>query len=165
MLSSLLVLSTAFAAGDPDAEGDVVASIQIAAAPDVVHAYLMDLSNHADLAEKDCTRKWQLGERTDGVGAGARLTYVAPPVWRRSLTMTIIESEPRRITIDHPGNRGFVTTFDFEDPEAADTNVTMHTWINPPPKPLQGVYFKWVQPHWRDCQERFLASVAAAVAG
>lgn len=162
LLLSLLPLAAA--QQDPAAEGDIIAQLQITAPHDVVHSYLMDLEHHAALSPEDCTKKWQLGEKTDGVGASARLVYIAPPVWRRGLTAVLIEDDPRRITLDHPGNRGFVTTFDF-DQAAPDgtTDLTMRTWINAPPKPFQGVYFKWVQPHWRDCQERFLTNLAAEV--
>lgn len=160
----LSLLSTAAAQQDPAAEGDVIAQIQVAAPPSAVFDYLMDLDHHAKLSPEDCTKKWQLGEKTAGVGASTKLVYIAPPVWRRSLTAVLIEADERRITLDHPGNRGFVTTFDFDQaaPEGT-TDLTMHTWVNPPPKPFRGVYFKWVQPHWRDCQERFLTNLAAEV--
>lgn len=166
MISALLFsvsLSTAHAA-DPDAEGDVIALIEISASQDVVHRYLMNLSHHAELSPDDCTRKWEMGERHNGVGSSATLVYVAPPIWRRGLTAVLLEETTDRILLDHPGSRGFVTTFDFEDTGRANTTrLTMHTWISPPPKPFQGVYFRWVRPHWRECQERFLANLAAAV--
>ena len=47
----------------------------------------MNLSNHADLSPEDCTRRWEMGARHEGVGASATLVYVAPPIWRRSLTV------------------------------------------------------------------------------
>jgi hypothetical protein len=166
MLPTLLLslsLGTA-QASDPDAEGDVIALIEISAPQDVVHRYLMNLSNHADLSPEDCTRRWEMGARHEGVGASATLVYVAPPIWRRSLTVVLLEETDTRILLDHPGNHGFVTTFDFASTgRASTTHLTMHTWISAPPKPFQGVYFRWVRPHWRECQERFLTNLAAAV--
>jgi hypothetical protein len=165
ILPLILLLSAplALASADPDADGDVIAEISIVAPSSAIHDYLMDLGNYVDLSPDDCIQKWQLGERSEGVGASAKLRYVAPPIWRRGLTMVLIEENERRITLDHPGNKGFVTTLDMKETGEGITSVTMHTWVNAPPKPFQGAYFKWVQPHWRDCQERFLTNLAAEV--
>lgn len=164
---NLLLFSVAMASTDdvdPTAVADIVADIQITASPDKVHEYLLNLSNHADLSPDDCTRRWEMGARMEGVGASATLVYVAPPVWRRALTAVLIEETEQRIVLDHPGDRGFVTTFEFDlQAPVGMTALTMHTWINPPPKPFEGLYYKWIRPHWRDCQERFLTNLAAAV--
>ena len=158
-----LTLATATAETfDEHAEGDVIATRTIAASTTTLLATLSDLRNHPGYWPDVCVTDWGFGERQTGLGATASVTYRGPFGWFRKLTMVITEISTTRLDIDHPGDKGFVTTYAFQ-PAASGTTVEMHTWIYAPPKPLRGVYFKRVQPHFQSCHDGFLEGLAAAV--
>ena len=148
---------------DPEGKGDVVAELEILASPDALRDKLTDLRNFGAFWPEGCTARFELGDKVKGEGASALITYRGEGIWRRKLTAVVSEVKEKRVTIDHPGNKGFPTTFDLV-PGAQGTVVTMHTWVYPPPKPFQKTYFKRTQPHWQTCQEGFLRGLAASVA-
>ncbi len=153
---------------EPDA--DVVASGLVAAPPEAVYAWLLDLRHQAELWPDYCARNWEFGLVTEGVGASAVVTYTAGG-WRRRLAATLSKAEPnRRITVDHPGDKGFVTTWTME-PVEGGTRLEVHTWIQPPPRPFRKLYFSHVRPEWQGCHAQTIGRLdaelraAGAVAG
>ena len=147
---------------DEDAEGDVVVTRTIAASGASILATLSDLRNHPGLWPDGCVTHWEFGERQTGVGATSKVTYRGPLGWFRTLTLVISDIDTHRIDIDHPGNKGFVTTYAME-PADGGIHVELHTWIYAPPKPFRGVYFNRIHPHFESCHSGFLENLAAAV--
>jgi hypothetical protein len=157
-----LTLATAIAETfDTDSEGDVVVTRTINAPSATIMTLLSDLRNYPKLWPEGCVTDWEFGERQTGVGATAHVTYRAP-MWFRKLTMVISDITTQRVDLDHPGNKGFVTTYAMT-PAASGTSVVMHTWINPPPKPFRRSYFKRIQPHFQTCHAGFLENLAESV--
>ncbi|MEL6343542.1 MAG: hypothetical protein AAFV53_10435 [Myxococcota bacterium] len=170
MLTSLLLsfsfFSAAALADDAGADlpdGDVVSTLQVTAAPSVVEQTLLDLEAHAELWPEGCVTRWDFGGKTTGVGASALMTYSPGFGWNRRLAAVIANHNHQRISIDHPGRKGFVTTFDVHT-DGRYTSVEMHTWIQPPPRPVQGYYLNRLQPKWQACQDGFLTNLAAKTA-
>lgn len=161
----LLWLSLAVASAetyDEDAEGDVIAERAIAASPATILATLSDLRSHAELWPEGCVTNWEFGEKQTGVGATAKVTYRAPMGWYRKLTMVVSEITASRIDIDHPGDKGFVTTYALKS-AGSETTVEMHTWIYAPPRPFRRAYFRRIHPHFQECHEGFLEGLAGEV--
>ena len=163
MISLLMCLTAVAETYDPDAEGDVIASLEILADREAVRGLLLDLHSHPDLWPRSCVEDWEFGAVQSGLGASAEVLWLGPLGWSRRLTMVIASSTEARIDIDQPGDKGFVTTYTFSD-GAVGTVVDMHSWINPPPWPLRKAYFKRFQPYFTDCHEQFLSNLAAAAA-
>ena len=159
-----LLLSLALAAASSpnvstDQDADVVASKVIAAPPEALYARLLDLKQIKAISEDACVSRWVFGPITSGVGASASMRYHAGAMHRR-LTMTLTKvDENRRITLDHAGKKGFITTWDFAAQDAG-TNVEFHTWLSIPPWPFRKYYFKKVQPAWVACQQAALQNLA-----
>jgi len=160
LLSVLLLVSSSVAADWPE-DGDVVVQREIAATPAAIHDHLRNLENHPSLWPEGCSSEWEFGNTTTDVGANALVTYQAG-VWRRKLTVVLVGHDEQRVKLDHPGNRGFVMTYSLS-PTAAGTQVEMHTWINPPPKPFTGFYFKRTYPKWLVCHEGVLENLGRAL--
>ena len=141
----------AFAAPVPDdTNADVVASATVHAPPQAVLDWLSDL-RHQETALADCTRDWEHGAKSVGVGASAELVYKAGP-FRRKLVGTISQAELKRLMVDHAGKKGFITTWTFSPAaDGADTTVELRTLLNLPPKPFRKVYMNKVQPVWQTC--------------
>ena len=158
-----LMLSVATAeTPDSELEGDVIATRTIPVPSTTLLATLSDLRHYPDMWPDGCVTNWEFGERQTGIGATAQATYRAPMGWFRKLTLVISDISDRRIDIDHPGNKGFVTTYSLE-PVAEGTQVEMHTWIYAPPKPFRGIYFNRIHPHFLSCHEGFLESLELTV--
>lgn len=164
LLSALALLAPALAA-DPailNANADVEAVKRVTMSPDELYPRLLDLHNLE--AALDCTRKWQYGETTRGVGANATLVYKVGP-WRRKLAMTLAKAEEnKRVTFDHAGDKGFVTTWTLE-PDGEGTKVDVHTYLNLPPWPVRKYYLRRIQPDWAACQERAIERMAKEIGG
>ena len=157
-----LTLSAAAVTFDVDAEGDVIADRVIPASTPTILSILSDLRNYPALWPDGCVSNWEFGERQTGIGATAKVTYRAPMGWYRKLTLVVSDISERRVDIDHPGDRGFVTTYEMKSAEDG-THIEMHTWIYAPPKPFQGVYFKRILPHFESCHDGFLDNLAQSV--
>lgn len=157
-----LLLSLALASPIPDDQNaDVVASKVIAAPVEVLYAQILDLNKLKDISDEACVGRWVLGPTTTGVGATASMRYHAAGMHRR-LQMTLTKAEEnKRITLDHAGDRGFITTWTFT-PQDTATNVEMHSWLSIPPRPFRKYYFRKVQPAWVVCQEKALQNLADA---
>lgn len=159
-----LFLSTALAA-DPtleNANADVEALKIVSLPAEKIYERLLDLHNLE--AALDCTRKWEYGSKTRGVGASASLVYKVGP-FRRKLTMTLSKvDENRRVTFDHAGNKGFVTTWTLRETEQG-TEVDMHTYLNMPPWPARKLYLRQIQPEWAACQERAIERISKEIGG
>lgn len=154
MLLSLPLVALGAALASPPAQessGDVVASRVVSLPADQIYARLLDLHNIE--AALDCTRKWQYGVKESDVGASATLVYKID-AFRRKLTMTLSKVDPdKKVTFDHAGNKGFVTTWTLS-PEEDGTRVEVHSYLNMPPRPFQKMYARKIQPDWAACQDR-----------
>jgi uncharacterized protein YndB with AHSA1/START domain len=157
LLSLLLLLRPVFAE-----DGDVVALRRIAASPEQAYAQVLDLSSHPQLWPEGCVDRWEQGSQASGVGASARLRYRAG-AWRRSLTAIIQKADPpRRIDVEHPGRKGFVTTWTFT-PAAGGVEVELHTWILAPPRPFKRAWERRIRPAWQRCHEGALEGLERAL--
>lgn len=157
----LLLLTVAAHAGRwDDATSDIVVERVIPASPDRVHAPLLNLQVLEQVFPADCVTDWVHGTPTSGVGAMTRVTYRMGSMKRR-LTATISKSEPGRLLeLDHDGRKGFVTQFRLEAvPEGS--KVTLGTWIEAPPRPFKGIFFKNVRPAWEACYTAALDNLHA----
>lgn len=161
-----LLLSFALAA-EPAPNADVVATKVVQVAPQAFYDQLLNLRN-LEGALSACTRKWEFGDKTEGVGAGATLVYKMKS-FRRRLTMTLSKvDEGRRVTFDHPGNKGFVTVWTLtpagDGQDAQATEIDVHTYLQLPPWPLKRYYLNKIQPEWRACQEQAISKLAKGAA-
>ena len=157
---TLLAGSAALAGKWDGHSADVRAEREIAAAPAAVTELVRDLATWSTLFPSDCATKWELQDRTAGVGARGRVTYTIASL-RRTLTVAISKDEPGvLLELDHEGNKGFFTQI---RPVASDggATVSLTTFLEPPPWPFRGVFYKKVQPAWVDCHARTLDAIAA----
>ena len=161
MIAWLLVVP-AMAGKWDDRSADVVATREIAAPGEAVTATVSDLRRYAELFPADCATEWELQERTAGVGARARVRYTIGSM-RRRLVMVISKDEPGLLELDHEGNKGFFTQIRAV-PSAGGSAVAWSTFLEPPPWPFRGVFYKEVQPAWVDCHARALQALAHAAA-
>jgi hypothetical protein len=158
-----LFLSTAWANQWDGHSADVKAERVIAASPDAVTDVVRDLAAWRDLVPAACATSWELQERTVGVGARGRVTYTIGSM-RRTLTVAISKDEPGRVLeLDHAGKKGFFTQV---VPVATDTGSTvlLTTFLEPPPWPFKGTFFRNVQPAWVACHARTLDAIADRLA-
>ena len=157
-LLSLLVGAPALAAPVPDDHNaDVVATFVVGAAPQAVTTVVSDLKAQEALLS-GCTTKWEHGSVSVGVGANAQLVYKVGP-WRRKLTGTITQVDPgRRVTVDHAGNKGFITTWTVSAADAG-AQVELRTLLNLPPKPFRKVYVNRIQAQWQACYAEALVKL------
>lgn len=165
-LLSLLALCLALpavAADLPLPDSDVVADRLMPQSPDRIYAHLLELRNHEALWGEGCSKNWVFGQVTQGPGASAQLVYV-PSLMHRKLTATLSKAVPdRSIDIDHAGNKGFVTRWTLT-PEGDGTRVSVHTYVEAPPKPFVNTYYKRVQPAWTTCHQQALDALEKRVA-
>jgi len=140
-------------------DANVVSKTTLTAAPAAVYAQIDDWNGLRANLDTGCVNDWVVGDRADGIGAEARMTYHNAMMHRR-ITARIAKLVPNRyVDLEHVGNKGFVTRFELKE-SGAGTEVTMTTYTNAPPWPLKGYYFKRVKPAWTTCQERMLANLA-----
>lgn len=164
---SLLALSSPALARvyDPtlaNANADVQATKTVTLPAAQLYERLLDLHNVE--AALDCTRKWEYGQRGKGVGASASMVYKVKS-FRRKLTMTLSKAdENRKVTFDHPGNKGFVTVWTLEETDRG-TKVDVHTYLNMPPWPVRKLYLNKIQPEWAACQERAIDRISKELGG
>jgi hypothetical protein len=159
-----LFVSTALAGRWDGHSADVSAERVIAAPPQAVTDLVRDLAMLSTLIPSDCATNWELQERTAGVGARARVTYTIASL-RRSLTMEISKDEAGvLLELDHEGNKGFFTQFK-PAASAGGATVTLTTFLEPPPWPFRGEFYRNVQPAWIDCYGRTLDAIAARSTG
>ncbi len=159
-----LLLASPTLAADPsieNADADVEAIKVVPVPAEELYARLLDLQNLQ--AALDCTRKWEFGSRVRDVGASASLVYRIGP-FRRKLTMTLSKAdENRKVTYDHAGNKGFVTTWTLSQVEDG-TKVDVHTYLHLPPWPARRIYLNKIQPEWVACQARAIDRISKSVA-
>ncbi|MDP2304846.1 MAG: SRPBCC family protein [Pseudomonadota bacterium] len=162
----LLLIPMALAGKWDGAETDIHAERVIAAPPEAVFSYLLDLGHLRAIFPTDCVGKWEPGERTFGEGANAIVRYDMAAM-HRTLPMTLVRAEaPRIIDLDHLGPRGFITrwTLTPEPPgeEGSATKVRLETPLNAPPAPFRGYFQNVVRPEWMGCYTRTLDNLAGA---
>ena len=141
--------------------GDVVAQRDIAVAPEILFPLTADLAVFQLIFPADCATDWILGATSSGSGARATVRYDIAGVRRKLSAVITVATASRLVDIDHEGKKGFITRFELVPNVAGGTHVTMSTFLNPPPKPFQGIYFKKVQPAWNICQVKALDALAA----
>ena len=143
---------------------NVEAEGHVDAAPEVVTEYLADLARVASLFPDTCATRWTFDAPRDGEVVGGQVVYRAG--WmRRKLNVTYGEHMPgSHIDLDHLGDKGFVTRFRVEAVDEGGSHVTMTTFLSPPRWPLVKLYGQQVQPIWRDCHRRTLATLATSLA-
>jgi hypothetical protein len=155
-----LLVPAAFAGKWDGRSADVRAERPLAAPPEAVTELVRDLGTLSVLMPADCATRWELQERTAGVGARARVTYTIASM-RRTLTVVVSKDEPGvLLELDHEGRKGFFTHI---RPEAS--TVSMTTFLEPPPWPFRGVFYRKVQPAWVDCHARTLEALVARIPG
>jgi hypothetical protein len=66
---------------------------------------------------------------------------------------------PEKVTYDHLGERGFLTTWTLA-PRDGGTEVRIHTPLNAPPRPLKAYYFNVVRPEWERCYAEAVSALA-----
>jgi hypothetical protein len=139
---------------------DVVAVRVLPADAPVLYERLLDLETFRAMLPADCAGDWELAEARKGVGAHGTVRYDIAGMHRK-LDFVLSETEaPRRIDLDHLGNRGFVTRMTLR-PVENGTEVGLTTYLEPPRWPFTAYFYKKVQPAWVDCYERALQNLAA----
>lgn len=160
----MLCTMLAFAGKWDGTPSDVQVTRVLPAGPEAVHGAIADLQRFSELLPADCATDWSFTSSTAGKGARAQVTYTMGPLKRKTLAV-VVDDQPGRIwRIEHEGDKkGFFTQAVFEG--AGDgTQVTLTSYLNPPPWPFKGPYFTKVQPAWTACYERTLDALQAAVA-
>jgi hypothetical protein len=138
---------------------DVVLTRSIEAPAERIHPLVSDLRSLEGLFPADCATGWEHGARSRGVGARARVTYTIGPL-KRTLPVVVIKDQPIVVELDHEGNKGFVTQWQLAGADGT-TQVTLGTYLMPPPWPFKGVYYNKVMPAWEDCYQRTLDALEA----
>lgn len=160
MLALLLALSSSPSRAEPvpdDYNADVVATFHLASTPEAVTTVVSDLRAQEALLA-GCTRKWEHGSLSQGVGANASLIYTVG-AWRRKLTGTITQVEPgRRVIVDHAGKKGFITTWTVTG-TSGGADVELRTLLNLPPKPFRKLYVNKIQGRWQACYAEALVKL------
>ncbi|MCK6503941.1 SRPBCC family protein [Myxococcota bacterium] len=160
LLALLTALLTPAAHAEPvpdDHNADVVATFTVGGSPSAVTEVVSDLKAQEALLT-GCTQKWEHGSVSVGVGANAQLVYKVGP-WRRKLTGTITQVDPgRRVTVDHAGNKGFITTWTVSAADAG-AQVELRTLLNLPPKPFRKIYVNRIQARWQACYAEALVKL------
>lgn len=161
----IVVLTSLALAGKWDGmEADIVAEVTMNAAMPVIREQFEDLHT-LDLYSDDCASERMIGEPSAHVGAPFRVRYDAGP-WSRLAEGTISEVGHQYVDWDHTGRYGFTTRYQFaEDPATSGTVVTMTTFLDMPPWPFRGIFFKRVRPGWAACHHELLTAVAAKLDG
>lgn len=150
---------TASLAASPwkDANADVSSQLTVPMPRAALVERLDDTRELAALFPERCMLEWEHGVAPAGP---ARVTYQIKSFHRR-LTARIVAVEPKRVEIDHEGNRGFITRFLLTEVEGG-TEVTLTTFLNGPGWPLRSYFFEAVRPEWESCYVEALQRLAAA---
>jgi hypothetical protein len=159
----ILLLQVAFAGSQWEGrDASIKVERVIMEEPAEIYAELDDLQDLSEIYAAACVRDWALAGQTEGVGARGRVTYHLSKL-RRRLTVTISKAElDRYVELDHLSAKGFVTRWLLQENEAG-TLVSLETFINPPPWPFRGYYFKNIQPEWQRCYETTLDNLEASL--
>jgi hypothetical protein len=159
-----LFIAAALAGKWDDVDANVVASRTLPnVAPQAAYDAVAAPGALQALYPADCA-VWTIPIGWEVPGQQGLVTYHAAGMHRKLdvLWKTADRGKPR-IELDHLGNRGFVTRFDFVAADA-NTTVTLTNYLNAPPKPFRGYYFSRVKPAWEGCHARVLEAVEKAVA-
>ena len=145
-----LLCVVAFAGKYDDVSSDVVRTSVTNRPPEMLYERLADLANWPEIFGDTCMTDWSAGSQTQGVGGQMALTYHMGPMKRR-LVGTINKAEASYvIEVDHGGRRGFITQIQLK-PNSVGTEVTLGTYLNPPPWPFKATYYTKVKPAWEAC--------------
>lgn len=158
------LMSLALAGKWDGMEADIVAEVTVNASVPVVRAQFEDLHT-LDLYSDACASERIIGEPSAHVGAPFRVRYDAGP-WSRLAEGTIADVGHQYVDWEHTGRYGFTTRYQFaEDVATSGTVVTMTTFLDTPPWPFMGIFFKRVRPGWAACHHELLTAVAAKLDG
>lgn len=148
-----LMLQVGFAANSwegHDASIRVEKLVEVSAAD--IYAEVNDLRSLSEIFPATCVQDWALSGQTEGLGARGRVTYRFEKLKRR-LTVTISKAEAGRyVELDHLGSKGFISRWLMVEEEGG-TTLSLETFMNPPPWPFRGYYYRSIQPKWRACYE------------
>ena len=159
----LLLIQVALGASPWDSQDSSVGvSRVIAAEREAVYEQIDDLKELSALYPATCVSDWEFDDQTTGVGARGEVTYRFEK-FRRRLAVTIEKAEASRyVELDHLSSKGFITRWLVEESEAGSV-VSLKTYINPPPWPFKGYYFKKIKPAWTICYQQTLDNLEARV--
>lgn len=155
----MLVAAAALAGPYDGVEADVVASRTIPASPDTVFAALSDPAKLMALYPSDCAT-WKVPLAGAVPGATGIVTYHAAGMHRKLDVVWLTADAGKRVELDHIGGKGFVTRFSLAA-EGEGTKVTLTNYLNAPPSPFTGYYFRKVKPAWDGCHQRTLEALEA----
>jgi len=160
----LWMVGLALAGKWDDTVSDVEVKRVVASTPAELHAAVADLRRFSELLPGDCAADWEFTSSTAGRGARAQVTYTIGPMKRKALA-AVVDDQPGRIwRIEHEGDKkGFFTQFVFQEGQGG-TEVTLVSFLNAPPWPFKGPFFKKVHPAWEGCYTRTLDALQASVA-
>lgn len=126
--------------------------------PAVVYVALSTPAALMALYPEDCAT-WGVPLTGAVPGATGLVTYHAAGMHRKlDATWKTADADRPRVELDHLGNKGFVTRFDLVA-DGANTTVTLTNYLNAPPSPFKGYYFKRVKPAWDGCHARVLEAL------
>jgi hypothetical protein len=140
---------------------DVVVERTVDASVDVLVPRLADLTFAEGIFPPECVSDWAHGSVSSGPGAIGRVTYTMGAM-RRRLTAEVTRVEDHVVEYDHEGKKGFITQWRLS-PDGDGTAISLGTYINAPPWPFRGMYFKKIHPEWMRCYEQTLENLVRAL--
>jgi len=140
---------------------DVVVERELSVPVEVLVPQLADFTFAEQIFPAECLTDWTHGSTTSGMGALTRVTYSVGAMKRR-LTATITRMEDHVVEYDHTGKKGFITQWRLSAGESG-TKISLGTYINAPPWPFRGMYFRKIHPAWMACYGQTLDNLEAAV--
>ena len=114
-----------------------------------------------ELLPDRCVSELTLGEPTSGYGAPFRVRYHAGS-WTRLVEARVAEVGHRHVDLEHVGRFGFTTRFGLV-PVDDGIEVTMTTFLDPPPWPFKRAFYTKVRPAWASCHADLLTALAGSV--
>ena len=138
-----LLIANLAVAGNPkpwDGQSpDIVIERQLPVSADVLVPKLADFEFAEAIFPEDCMQDWSHGTTTRGMGAITRVTYHMGSMKRR-LTAKVSRVENHVVEYDHEGKKGFITQWRLK-PVDGGTELSLGTYLNPPPWPFRPVFF------------------------
>jgi len=152
-----VLLATLALAGKWDgADPNIIATTVVSGSVDALIAQLSDTQT-LRLFPDDCVSELTLGDPGSGYGAPFRVRYRAGP-WSRLVEGHVSDVGRRHVDLTHVGRFGFTTRFALV-PQGDQTEVTMTTFLDPPPWPFKRAFYTRVRPAWTQCHADLLAAL------
>ena len=155
-----LVLGAPTLADTPEVDqenGDISYSLVIKGTPETIYERTANLQTIERIFPPECVTNWAHGAATVGPNARSRLTYTVGGMVRRLTVVLDRFDPPNSFDMDHPSEKkGFVTRWQFLPVNSEETEVTITTYLSPPPWPFTRHFHRQVKPKWEACYERTL---------